>query len=498
MPGGKPTVRETEAWTTKGSAIASVSLCIGREESGGMEAVEVTLISTYELGRQSFTLASCAAWLQDAGLTVRCVDLSVDNLQDTDFRNADLVAVSLPMHTATRLAVQVIQKIKQANPAAHLCAIGLYAPLNESYLRRIGIDTVLGGEFESELVELSSRLMRERAGSRRQHSERRSISLERLSFRTPDRSGLPALNRYARLELGKGESRTVGYTEATRGCKHLCRHCPIVPVYGGAFRVIQRDVVLEDIRNQIASGAEHITFGDPDFFNGPTHGLAIVEALHREFPKVTYDVTIKVEHLLQHQERLPRLRATGCAFVTSAIESLDEYTLEQFDKRHTKADFIEVIRLFRNAGLILSPTFIPFTPWTQLEHYKELLETLVHHGLVDQVAPVQLSIRLLVTHGSRLLELSELRQHLTGEFDEERLVYPWAHADPRVDALQRNVAAIASDGVSQDEPRRTTFRRILELVQERFGEIPSALLATRRLHEPSLVPIPRLTEPWYC
>ena len=76
------------------------------------------------------------------------------------------------------------------------------------------------------------------------------------------------LEKYARLTMPDGRTRTVGYTEASRGCKHLCRHCPIVPVYDGVFRVVDRDVVLEDIRQQVAAGAQHITFGDPDFFNG--------------------------------------------------------------------------------------------------------------------------------------------------------------------------------------------------------------------------------------
>ena len=88
--------------------------------------------------------------------------------------------------------------------------------------------------------------------------------------------------------------------------------------------MVQREVVLADIRQQMAAGAQHITFGDPDFFNGPGHALAIVEALHAEFPAVTYDVTIKIEHLLKHRDALPVLARTGCLFITSAVESLDD------------------------------------------------------------------------------------------------------------------------------------------------------------------------------
>ena len=84
-----------------------------------------------------------------------------------------------------------------------------------------------------------------------------------------------------------------------------------MPIYGGRLRVIQRDVVLEDVRRQVAAGAQHITFGDPDFFNGPGHSIPLVRALHAEFPDLSYDVTIKVEHLLKLSELLPVLRDTG-------------------------------------------------------------------------------------------------------------------------------------------------------------------------------------------
>ena len=129
-----------------------------------------------------------------------------------------------------------------------------------------------------------------------------------LSSSSPIASALPPLTRYAALQMPDGTRRVVGSTDATRGCKHLCRHCPIVPVYRGPFRAVPLDVVMEDIRAQVAAGAQHITFGDPDFFNGPTHARRLVERLAAEFPALTYDVTIKIEHLLQHADMLPLLR----------------------------------------------------------------------------------------------------------------------------------------------------------------------------------------------
>jgi hypothetical protein len=318
------------------------------------------------------------------------------------------------------------------------------------------------------------------------------VSLERLQFLTPDRNGLPQLGKYAKLQLASGEERVAGYTEATRGCKHLCRHCPIVPVYNGAFRVVQRDVVQSDIRQQVAAGAQHITFGDPDFFNGPTHAMEIVDSLHREFPDVSYDVTIKVEHLLKHADLLPRLLDTGCAFVVSAVESFDDRVLEYLDKGHTREDFLQVVRLFREVGLNLSPTFVAFHPWTTLENYREFLGVLFDQELIGNVQPIQLAIRLLIPTGSRLLELPEMAT-LVGDFDRKALAYPWTNPDPRVDALQAWLESMIQAETKIGRGRQQIFAEAIQLADRAMGRAISDLEPL-----PDRVTIPYLTEPWYC
>jgi radical SAM superfamily enzyme YgiQ (UPF0313 family) len=389
-----------------------------------MTSVRVLLISTYDLGRQPFGLALPAAWLRQAGVDVDCVDTSREKLTDERIGSAGLVAFYLPMHTATRLASPLIDRIRRVNPVAALAAYGLYAPINEVWLREKGVAHVLGPEGEQELVSLCAG----KAGS---------LGTRQIGA-TPERSRLLPLARYAALQLPDGSRRVVGSTDATRGCKHLCRHCPIVPVYNGRFHAIPADAVLADVRQQVASGAQHISFGDPDFFNGPTHARRIVERLAAEFQGLTYDVTIKIEHILKHRTMLPLLAQTGCLFVTSAVESIDDVVLNHLRKGHTRADFVAAVHLCRDAGLALSPTFVPFTPWTTLDGYDELRQTLDRLELTEQVAPIQLAIRLLITNGSPLLELPDIQAVVT-EFDPASLTWPWRHRDPRVDALQQEV-----------------------------------------------------------
>jgi hypothetical protein len=183
------------------------------------------------------------------------------------------------------------------------------------------------------------------------------------------------------------------------------------------------------------------------------------------------------------------LRDTGCLFVTSAVESVDDGVLDILEKGHTREDFVRVVELCRVAGLALSPTFVAFTPWTTLEGYRALLGMIDELDLVDHVAPVQLTIRLLLPQGSRLLALSQVRD-LIGPFDAEKLVYRWEHSDPRVDDLQRTLSALVS--ARSREPRRRLFEMIWELAHADVAG------KRRRSTRPPGPGVACLDEPWYC
>ncbi len=438
------------------------------------------------MGRQPFGLASPSAWLRREGWQVVCLDTAKQKLDDAAIADADLVGFHLPMHTATRLAGPLLRRVREANPSVRLCAFGLYAPLNETWLRSLGVDAVFGGEFEEALVRWAAL----QGSAPEPVAPPSGSAVPRIHFLVPDRSTLPPLSKYATLHMPDGSRRIVGYTEASRGCLHKCRHCPIVPVYDGQFRVVPRAVVLADVAAQIAAGARHITFGDPDFFNGPSHGMRIVESLHASHPDVTYDVTIKVEHLLRNRRLLPRLAATGCAFVTSAVESIDDRVLAILDKGHTREDFAAAVDLCRRTGVTLVPTFVAFHPWLSLEDYCDLLDTIEALDLVDHVASIQLAIRLLVPQGSHLLTLDEMRRHLGG-FDPSTLTYRWTHPDPAVDRLHEAVTRIVGTRLAAN--RRDVFDEISTLAHARAG-----------LPRPTPKPIrdrttvPYLNEPWYC
>jgi radical SAM superfamily enzyme YgiQ (UPF0313 family) len=480
----------------------------------------VLLISCYELGHQPAGIASPVGFLRREGIYAEALDVSVEGFDAAKVMDAAFIGISAPMHTALRLGVAIAEEIRRIKADCHLCFYGLYASLNADYLLETIADSVIGGEFEVTLVGLIKEVLAKEqlikddkatvkssspglanagklpvlpAGVKTRNFEAAPV-LTRLNFARPERSVLPALNRYARLAY-QGEQRLAGYVEASRGCLHHCTHCPIPSVYEGRFFIVQPDIVLDDIRNLVAAGAEHITFGDPDFLNGPMHSLRIVRALHEEFPRLTFDCTVKIEHIIKHRSLFAEFARLGCLFVVSAVESLSDKVLHHLEKGHTREDVLEALRILRDAGITLRPSLVSFTPWTTLDDFIEVLDFIETEGLIDTVDAVQYSIRLLVPPGSVLLERQETKGWI-GRLNQEAFTYEWRHPDERMDELQRRVANLVEGAVRSNEGAAETFYRISELARASRGD-ETASLARAHLAATRMKP-PRLTEAWFC
>ncbi|MFL5828036.1 MAG: CUAEP/CCAEP-tail radical SAM (seleno)protein [Thermoleophilaceae bacterium] len=435
--------------------------------------MRLLLVSTYELGHQPLHVASPAAALRTAGHDVRALDTSVEQWDPALVDWADAVAFSVPMHTAMRLALRGAKAVKRQDPAKPVCLYGLYAPVSRDATLGPVADRLIAGEYEPALVAWADGLGDDGG---------RELYLGRNDFNAPARDLLPPLERYAHLALG-GEERPVGYVEATHGCVHKCRHCPLPVIYDGRIRVVGGDVVLADIEQLVEMGARHITFGDPDFLNGVTHSLRIVRAMHERFPDLTFDCTTKVEHILEHAQVWPELAASGCLFVVSALEGVNDEILARLDKGHTTDEASHAIALLREHGIEIRPSFLPFTPWTSLDDVADIVEFVEAHDLVGNVDPVQWSIRLLIPEGSLVLDHDDFD---LGPYDAEALSFEWSAPDPRVDALQRELAAMVETGADFGAIRRVVF--------EAAGRDPDR----QPIAAGSVEGRPRLTEPWFC
>jgi radical SAM superfamily enzyme YgiQ (UPF0313 family) len=454
--------------------------------------VRVLLISIYELGHQPLHVASPAAALRRAGHEVRCLDLSVQPWDPEALQWTQAVAFSVPMHTAMRLGLSAGRRVRADHPDLPICFYGLYATVSHERVQRDLGAEMIAGEYEPALIAWVDGLAAPRASAA--GGDRPIIHLQRGSFDPPARELLPGLDAYAKLAVG-GQERLVGYVEASHGCVHRCRHCPVPAVYDGRIRIVQADTVLQDIECLVSMGARHITFGDPDFLNGWRHSLAIVRAMHERFPELTFDCTTKVEHVLERAEIWEEMAAAGCLFIVCALESVNDEILVRLDKGHTTAEAVLAIDLLREHRIETRPSFMPFTPWTTPHDVLEILDFVAAHDMVANVDPVQYTIRLLVPEGSLLLALPELREHL-GPYEPERLSYPWQSEDPAADLLQGRLNALVQQSAAADEPAGVTFARIRAAVREAAGE--PALATPEIIVMGSSEGRPRLTEPWFC
>jgi radical SAM superfamily enzyme YgiQ (UPF0313 family) len=447
--------------------------------------MRVLLVSTYELGHQPLHLASPAAALRAGGHQVRCLDLSVEKWDEEAVAWAEAVAFSVPMHTAMRLALRGATAVRRTRPHLPVCLYGLYAGVSRERTLPALADRAIAGEYEAPLVEWVDGLAR--------HGNETApfvIDLGRSAAPVPDRRGLSGLERYARLVVDE-EQRLAGYVEASHGCAHRCRHCPVPVVYDGRTRPVPEEVVMADIEALVEQGARHVTFGDPDFLNRPRHSLAVVRALHRRFPGITFDCTTKVEHILRHEDVWAELAAAGCLFVVSAFELVNDEILALLEKGHTAADAARAVAALREHGIEIRPSFLPFTPWTTIDDLLDILDFVAALDLVGNVDPVQYTIRLLLPEGSLLLDEPALAPHL-GPYDAERLTWTWAAADPAVDRLQARLADLVEHSRTGGTVE-TAYLRVRTAVLEAAAGRDSPPLAVGTGEGR-----PRLTEPWFC
>ena len=379
--------------------------------------------------------------------------------------------------------------------AAHICFYGLYASLNADYLLDTVADSVIGGEFEQSLVALIKEIDEGRSEASSRSARKSCPCLRGWIFR------FQSAARFLRSNVTPSLSATASSSlratsKQVADAFIIARIARFHPFTTGDFSSCLEQVVLEDIRQLVAAGARHVTFGDPDFLNGPTHSLRIARAMHEEFPELTFDFTAKVEHIIKYRSLIPEFARAGCIFVVSAVESLSDTVLAHLEKGHTRRDVGRAFHILRDAGIALRPSFVSFTPWTTIDDFIEVLDFVRSHNLVDHVDPVQYSIRLLVPPGSLLVSRPGTEAWL-GPLAQESFSYNWSHTDPRMDELHKQVVQIVEQAARRNEdPAALRFNESAMRLSRARGDEEMIRYA------PEIAPMrlrpPRLTEAWFC
>jgi len=454
------------------------------------QRLKVIALSFYDLGHQPLSLAAAAAILKSYNCDFSLIDLSNSQLNKENIRAADIILLSVPMHTAARMATSILPELKNLNSNAHISAFGLYAIQLEDALSEKLLDSVFVGEFEPSLkLLIEDHLDKYTGGQQSLIWDKPKTDFSRQNFLVPERTSLPDLDVYAKVIHYDSEKLT-GYIETSRGCAHVCSHCPVTAVYKGKFRIIDEQSILLDVDNLINQGAEHITFGDPDFFNAPKHSLKIASLIKAKYPKITFDATIKVEHILEYKNLIKSLDELGFIYIISAFESTSDIVLKNLKKNHNLYDMHHVIEICKNANLFIKPTWIPFTPWMLNSDYASMINFIIENELVELTPRIQYGIKLLIPKYSALLEDDSL-DSFDIKYSSDALNHEWEHVDRSIEKLYSMVSELILSSMSHKSPKGQFFQNLCSLVEVITHEKISSCtkVSTTRLGS---------TENWYC
>ena len=428
--------------------------------------MKILLLSFYDLGKQPKIISELYKKLDNGSNQIDIVDYSIEE-KNLTLDNYDVLGIYASMHTASVLAEQYLRDRKLPNK---LFVFGLYANVfSEMFSNFQSIHSFDSDELESLLeVQLNPN-----------YSFKHSV---------PDRTILPSITDYSHIVDGSNNL-IAGSVETTYGCKHECTHCPVPIEFKGMFKTFGTEKIITDVTNQVEEGAKHISFNDPDFFNGPKHALKILQLLNEKHPSITYDSTIKVEHILKYPDYFQELKNLNMLFVISAFETTNDHVLNILQKNHSFNDLNKAVELSLENNIDIRPTWMPFSPWTEQNDLISIIKLIEKYKLRETVDPIQLTIKLLVPKNSLILKRPEMKEYLL-DYDPSSFSYAWKYKFPNIDNIQNELFTYVLQHESENE-----YAQYLGLVDILESHTNETLLNSEKYSQRI---VPKLSETWFC
>lgn len=428
--------------------------------------MKILLLSFYDLGKQPKIISELHKKLDNGSNQIDIVDYSIEE-KNLTLDNYDVLGIYASMHTASVLAEQYLRDRKLPNK---LFVFGLYANVfSEMFSNFQSIHSFDSDELESLLeVQLNPN-----------YSFKHSV---------PDRTILPSITDYSHIVDGSNNL-IAGSVETTYGCKHECTHCPVPIEFKGMFKTFGTEKIITDVTNQVEEGAKHISFNDPDFFNGPKHALKILQLLNEKHPSITYDSTIKVEHILKYPDYFQELKNLNMLFVISAFETTNDHVLNILQKNHSFNDLNKAVELSLENNIDIRPTWMPFSPWTEQNDLISIIKLIENYKLRETVDPIQLTIKLLVPKNSLILKRPEMKEYLL-DYDPASFSYAWKYKFPNIDNIQNELFTYVLQHESENE--YTQYLGLVDILESHTNE---TLLNSEKYSQRI---VPKLSETWFC
>lgn len=253
-----------------------------------------------------------------------------------------LVGISAGFSNQAEDVYALAAAIRREFPAIVQVIGGAHATaLPEETLRRSGADYVVLGEGEQTLRELvdfcrGARFARPDGLAWRDGAD--IMVTPRAQFiANPDDLPLPArhlldMERYFAINRPHGPQTTprVANMITSRGCPGTCVFCAIHGIWGKAFRGRSVANVLVEIRELVHKyGVAEIQFEDDNLTFDRGRAAALFRALRDEFPGLRWGAPNGVAVWALDEELVGLMAASGCHFVTLAVESGNQRVLTE-------------------------------------------------------------------------------------------------------------------------------------------------------------------------
>lgn len=275
----------------------------------------------------------------------------------------DIVGIGC-MVTAYRYVKWLTHEIKRHNPGVVIVAGGSINTAGELLVERTDIDIVCVGEGEQVITAIVN-AMRSNEGFEDVPNLilRRGNEIIRTRTKMPmeiDSIPYPAwdlldMEQYTRHSFMLPTERPNITMMTERGCPFACTFC--YRNFGRTIRYRSTESVVNEIKTlKSLYGIEHIDFID-EIFNADINRVKeLCTKMIEEDLDVTWRCIGRTD--LTDKEALQLMRAAGCKWIGYGIESGSQTMLDRMNKCQKVEDIEKSLRLSKEAGIIVTGTFI--------------------------------------------------------------------------------------------------------------------------------------------
>ena len=160
----------------------------------------------------------------------------------------------------------------------------------------------------------------------------------------------------SRLRLSlRGFNRVIP-VQFSRGCQYKCKFCVVKTMFGPGYRVRDVEAMVRELKEKRKYGRDFM-FVDNNFAGNRKATKQLLRRIIEERINGRFFCMCRIE-ITEDEELLDLMRRAGVTQLFFGFESLNDRTLEAFDKRQTREDVIRSVGKVKEYGMEIWGSFV--------------------------------------------------------------------------------------------------------------------------------------------